>query len=576
MSARSHDLEGPVLPTPRVSTLVQMLEAASGERTGLTFVDASERDTLVPWGEVYSRARKAATSLRARGLRRGDRVAIILPTGPGFCDAFFGAVLAGAVPVPLYPPVRMGRLDEYHRQTSAHLSASGARLVITDGRLLVFLGRSMERARPELGVVTAASLLAATPTDHVVDVSPTELALIQFSSGSTSDPKPVALTHAAIAAQCEALRVLMPDPDTGRLNGVSWLPLHHDMGLIGCLLTATYSGASLALIPPEVFLARPAVWLRAISRVRAAVSPAPSFAYSFAAARVKDEELRGVDLSCWKHALNGAEPVAVETLHRFTKRFDRFGFDPASMQPVYGLAEASLAATFSPRRPSPLLADHEGRSIASVGVPVPGVTIAIRDAHGHPLPLGQIGRIHVRGPSIMHGYFERPELTNEALVDGWLDTGDLGFVRQGELFVCGRSKDVVIIRGANHAPSTFEECLDGVEGVRAGCAVAVGHRPTGDEESLLLLVETTYESTSDLAERIARIVTERTGIRPGEVVLLAPGTLPRTSSGKLRRRESLRRHLAGELSPPAAVTGLLLVKELARSAAGLVASRTGS
>jgi len=176
----------------------------------------------------------------------------------------------------------------------------------------------------------------------------------------------------------------------------------------------------------------------------------------------------------------------------------------------------------------------------------------------------------------MHGYFERPELTNEALVDGWLDTGDLGFVRQGELFVCGRSKDVVIIRGANHAPSTFEECLDGVEGVRAGCAVAVGHRPTGDEESLLLLVETTCESTSDLAERIARIVTERTGIRPGEVVLLAPGTLPRTSSGKLRRRESLRRHLAGELSPPAAVTGLLLVKELARSAAGLVASRTGS
>lgn len=576
MRIPSHEISGPPLPPSRISTLVEMLESAARSTKGLTFVDASERDAYFPWSVLFLRARKAAASLRARGIRQGDRVAIILSTGVGFCDAFFGTVLAGAIPVPLYPPVRMGRLDEYHRHTATHLSASGARLVITDARILMFLGRSIERARPDLGVVTAATLLASPPLADVANVSPDALALIQFSSGSTADPKPVALTHGAIAAQCETLRALMPDPEDRQLNGVTWLPLHHDMGLIGCLLTAVFSAGSLVLIPPEVFLARPEIWLRAISRFRAMVSPAPSFAFSLTAARVKDEDLRGVDLSSWKHALNGAEPVSLETLRRFTDRFAPYGFDPASMQPVYGLSEASLAVTFSPRRAEPVLAEEAGRSFASVGVPVPGVSVAIRDERGDTLSAGRVGRIHVRGPSIMHGYFERPDATSEVLRDGWLDTGDLGFIQEGELFVCGRTKDVVIIRGANHAPAVFEECLDDVVGVRTGCAVALGHRAADAEETLLLLVEKTLDARPDLAEHIANVVAERTGIRPAQVVLLTPGTLPRTSSGKLRRRESLRRFLAGELTPPNAVTGFLLMKELARSAAGLVAARGGA
>lgn len=567
------EFRGPELPSPHVSTLAEMLETAARSTTGLTFVDADERDTNVPWSEVFFRARKAAASLRAQGIRPGDRVAIILPTGPGFCDAFFGAVLAGAVPVPLYPPMRMGRLDEYHRLTAAHLSASGARLIVTDARIRLFLGRSVVQARPALGIVTAVSLLASEPVDEGVRVTPDNLAVIQFSSGSTSDPKPVALSHAAIVAQCQTLRVLMDDAKDRALVGVSWLPLHHDMGLIGCLLTAAFSSGRLVLIAPEVFLARPAIWLRTISRFKAVVSPAPSFAYSLAAARVNDDELRNVDLSSWKHALNGAEPVSLETLRRFTDRFAPCGFDASSMRPVYGLAEASLAVTFSPRRDKPLLAEDGGRTFASVGEPVPGVSISIRDEHGNVVSAGRTGRIWVKGPCVMQGYFGRPDATDEVFHDGWLDTGDLGFVRNAELFVCGRAKDVVIIRGANHAPSTFEECLDGVVGVRAGCVVAVGHRATGTEESLLLLVEKTREATPDLPERITSAVVERTGVRPGSVVLLAPGTLPRTSSGKLRRREALRLHLAGELAAPDAVTGLHLMRELARSAAGLVLAR---
>jgi acyl-CoA synthetase (AMP-forming)/AMP-acid ligase II len=457
------------------------------------------------------------------------------------------------VPVPLYPPVRLGRMDEYVQTTARMLALTGARVVLTDSRVRLLLGGAVARARPALGCPTVAELSGGANAAERA-VAPAALGLVQFSSGSTVDPKPVALTHANLMAQVAMLAQVMPGLDAARERGVSWLPLYHDMGLIGCLLVAVAFPGDLVLLPPEAFLARPALWLRAISRHCGVVSPAPNFAYGLCLKRVRDDDLAGVDLGCWRYALNGAEPVSAALQRRFAERFAAWGFDARSLLPVYGLSEASLAVTFSERDVPRRQLERGGRTLVSVGRPVPGTSVEVRGE-----------RIWVKGAAVMPGYFAQPEATARALVDGWLDTGDLGFVDGGELFVSGRAKDVVIIRGANHAPQRFEECLDGVPGVRAGCAAAVGYVAPGDEtEALALLVEVDGEREG-LAQRIASAVVERTGVRPHAVVLLAPGTLPRTSSGKLRRREALARWLAGELAPPREVNALRVGAEVVKS-----------
>jgi acyl-CoA synthetase (AMP-forming)/AMP-acid ligase II len=533
---------GPAAPV-RHGTVHAALEAAARSRWGLSFLDAQERETHLPFAEMYERARRAAGALRELGIERGDRVAIVLPTGPDFMDAFFGSVLAGAVPVPLYPPVRLGRMDEFHRRTARMLRICGARLVLSDARISRLLGVAVAEARPALGLRRLGSGAPFTAAAH-----PGDLLLIQFSSGTTVDPKPVALTHENVLANVAAIETIVPADDAQA--GVSWLPLYHDMGLIGCLLLAVNRPGPLTLIPPEVFLARPASWLRAISRKRATISVAPNFAYGLCVRRIRDSELGGVDLSSWRFALNGAEPVAPAVLRRFADRFRSHGFDARALMPVYGLSEASLAVTFTPAGRGPRTVATGARELASVGAPLPGVDVDVRE-----------GRIFVRGPSVMREYFGNRPATEMALREGWLDTGDLGFIDGGELFVSGRDKEIVILRGANHAPQEFEEALDAVAGVRPGCAAAVGV-PTAEGEALALLVEA--DGAAD-AEQIRSRVTERTGIRPHQVHLLPPGTLPRTSSGKLRRREALRQLQSGELRPPDPVTVLHVAREAARS-----------
>ncbi|MGZ3481769.1 MAG: AMP-binding protein, partial [Myxococcaceae bacterium] len=480
-------LQGAPKPPQRHASLHEALErAAVSGRRGLTFVAADETETTLGWDAIRARASLVAGALAALGVRPGERVAMVLPTGPEFMDAFFGTLLAGAVPVPLYPPVRLGRLPEYHAATARMLQLSGAVALLSDGRVGRLLGEAVRRGAPRLGLrnVTALRDSGAPPVTRSAD--PGTLALVQFSSGSTVDPKPVGLSHRAVLAQTDALRALMPDdtPEDPQL-GVSWLPLYHDMGLIGCLLSAmTYPGP-LVLLGPEAFLGRPALWLRALSRHQGTISVAPSFAYAVCARRVKDEEMEGMDLSRWRLALNGAEQVSVDAARRFSERFERWGFRPAALMPVYGLAEAALAVTFCPPRTplrtvpvDPVELARAGkvragtRTLASVGIPVPGMTVEVRDEAGGVALEGVVGRIVARGPSIMEGYVGQPEATRAVLAGGWLDTGDLGFVQDGELVVCGRAKDVVVLRGANHAPQEFEDALDGLTGVRAGCAVA--------------------------------------------------------------------------------------------------------
>jgi acyl-CoA synthetase (AMP-forming)/AMP-acid ligase II len=560
---------------PKRATLNQMLAAAAQSGASLFFVNRKEEDLDVPMAHIRQRALSIAADLTARGLRKGDRVALVLPTCPEFVECLFGVLCAGAIPVPLYPPVRLGRLDEYHRKTAAMLQAVDAALVVTDERIRRFLGVAVSMSAPSLGCVTASSLGGWNSLE--VEVAADDVALIQFSSGTTNDPKPVALTHANLLSNLASIERYLIDEGAPNRVGVTWLPLYHDMGLIGNLLSAFYMPAPLVLLPPELFVAVPGAWLRAISRHRGTVTAAPNFAFGLCLNRIRDDELEGVDLSSWRVSLNGAEAVSSAVQRRFDERFARWGLRASSLTPCYGMAEASLAVAFKPEGTSyrTLGVDAEklaaegvvepgSKELVSVGRPLAGVEVEIRDAGGVSLPPGRVGHIFVRGPSVMVGYFGRTDLTDQALHDGWLDSGDLGFTHDGELFVCGRHKDIVIVRGANHAPEEFEAALDGLPGVRTGCAVAVGFVPAGeDDEALAMLVETTSEASATLADDVASRIQERTRIRPAHVELVAPGTLPRTSSGKLRRREARTQWLAGTLSAPKKVTAARLLMKAA-------------
>jgi acyl-CoA synthetase (AMP-forming)/AMP-acid ligase II len=373
---------------------------------------------------------------------------------------------------------------------------------------------------------------------------------------------------------------------------VSWLPLYHDMGLIGCILPALERPGQLTLIPPEEFIVRPALWLQAISRYRATLSAAPNFAYALCTRKVRDEEMDGVDLSSWQVAINGAETVVPEVIRAFAGRFARWGFRPAAMTPVYGLSEAALAVTFSdPWQPcrsrhfdrAALAAGRAvpadtGLELVSVGRPLPGFEVAIADGRPGRLDDGQVGRVLVRGPSLMAGYLHQDEATARTLRDGWLDTGDRGFLLDGELHLTGRDKDVLIVNGQNHAPEELERATESLAGVRAGCAVAVAFRPEGAvTDEVLLLVEAARDAAVDdragLARQCAERVLAATGVAPARVELLPPGTLPRTSSGKLRRQEALRRYLDGTLTPPKRVTAALLAGETVRSGLAFLRAR---
>ncbi|MBZ0112769.1 MAG: fatty acyl-AMP ligase [Thermoanaerobaculia bacterium] len=566
-----------------MTTLVDWLEGVGTTSDGagahgLRLLDRRESASFRSWGQLVAEARRVAVGLRAEGVIAGDRVALIHPTGWEFLHAFFGCVLAGAVPTPLYPPVRLARLDEYSLRTAAMLEASGATLVVADPRVRRILGPALERARPRLGCRIASELEVEGSSTPFSAPDPEDLALVQFSSGTTVDPKPVALSHRAIVAQVETLSHAWPEDGTEH-SGVAWLPLYHDMGLIGCLLSALQRGATLTLIPPEVFVAYPAIWLRAISRYRATISPAPNFAYALAAERVTDDQLEGVDLSCWRIALDGAESVAPDVLRAFCRRFAPFGFRPEALTPVYGLSEASLAVTFSPlstpfrteRFARPELSeegravvDPDGLEIVSVGSPLAGFSVEIRDELNLPVEPGTVGAVWVAGPSLMSEYLGRPEATRRALQGGWLDTGDAGFLHDDELFLTGRRKDLLILNGRNHPPEEVEQAVSALPGVRTGCVVARSELEEGASgEKLWLFVErarssaksldrdTTLGTDDEALRQSCRQASLRAiGISPHAVELLAPGALPRTSSGKLRRAETWRRYRAGELSAP--------------------------
>jgi acyl-CoA synthetase (AMP-forming)/AMP-acid ligase II len=567
-------------------TLASRLADAAQGGGRIVFVDAREREVAISHAELFARAQRAAGGIAARGIEPGERVAIVAATSPAFFDGFFGAILAGAVPVPLYPPVRLGRMQEYHERTAAMLRGARARIVLADSRTRRVLGRSVDLARPELGCVALEEIQDAPLALRELD--PGAIAFLQFSSGTTQAPKPVALTHRQILANADAIATAIraAHPETNGFVHVaaSWLPLYHDMGLVGGVFTSLFHGRDLVLIPPELFVVRPALWLRAIARHRATISPAPNFAYALCTERVRDEELDGADLSSWRVALNGAEPVTPLALERFVERFARWGLRPEALTPVYGLAEATLAVTFSAvERPfrvrhfdARALAEEgravvvgSGQPIVSLGPPLPGFELAIAGDDGRALGAGTVGRVRARGPSIMAGYDGMPEATRAVFVDGWLDTGDVGFLIDGELHLVGRAKDLIIARGRNHSPQDVEHAIDDLPGVRTGCSAAVGAiDEAGSGETLWVFVERARDAAvadDEIVRAVRARVLQRVGLAAERVVVLAAGTLPRTSSGKIRRSETLRLHQAGRLEAPQRVNLPRLALEMLRS-----------
>lgn len=504
--------------------------------------------------ELKDQALLVTGKLQKLGVKKGDRVAIVLPTDPSFYHAFFGTIFSGAIAAALYPPVRLGRMDEWKERTALMMKSINCKAVITDKKIFNLLGEPVRSASPELGCFTVDELQKDGIRGEIPPLQQRDLCIIQFSSGTTGSPKPVALSHANIVKNAHSILSTLPG-DLKEHSAVSWLPLYHDMGLVGCLFSAMMAIRDLTLIRPEQFIARPKMWLEALTVQKATVSVAPNFAFGLCTNRISKKDMAELDLSHWKVALCGAEAVHPNTLKNFAQKFATIGFKETSLSPVYGLAEATLAVTFSPLEQAPLStvfdreqleihgkavpAEH-GVTLASVGQALPDTQIEVRDANNVKINDNVVGRVWVKSAGIMEEYYLNPEATAEIIRDGWLDTGDQGFIHQGNLYLCGRYKDAIIIRGRNYSASDIEHSLEELPGVRQGCAAAFSDyvNEEDDSESLVVLVEyrkKQVDNTEELKKKISEKIQLQCNLKAADIVLLEPGTLPRTSSGKIRR-----------------------------------------
>ena len=534
----------------------------------LTGDDGSERD--ISYGELFRGASQIAAGLASRGISRGDTVALMLPTGFDFLRAFQGTLLLGAIAVPIYPPVRLDRLAEYAERQGAILRSAGVRIMITISRAKV-IASVLKSIVPTLQDVVTADEIAAAP-QVLLRMSPQsrpeDPAFIQYTSGSTGSPKGVLLTHGNLMANIRAIGLGLDGRPMEM--GVSWLPLYHDMGLIGSWLFTMASAYPLALRSPLSFLARPERWLHDIHRRRGTLSAAPNFAYELCVRRIRDEDIEGIDLSSWKCALNGAEPVRPETIERFVQRFGKYGFRRETMMPVFGLAECSVGLCMPPVQRGPTFdrvdrdAFEKGRAskavegdpranvFVSTGRALPEHEIKVVDEAGTTLPEREVGRLLFRGPSMTGGYYKNEDATAAIRREGgFLDTGDLAYIADGELFIAGRMKDLIIRGGRNLVAAEIEEAASEVSGVRKGCVAAFGVADArGGTEQVVIVAETRARSTKErdaiegqVIERVASAI----GAPPDIVRLVKPGSVPKTSSGKIRRNDTRALFLSGAL-----------------------------
>jgi len=522
------------------------------------YSDEGNGETLT-YRQLKNGALHVAAGLQQRGLQAAEPVSIMLPSGPEYFFSFFGILLAGGIPVPIYPPARLTQLEDHMRRHARILDNCGAHTLITVPEAKR-VARLLRAQAPGLGhIVSATDLVETTATPVLPALNTNDTAFIQYTSGSTGSPKGVVLTHANLIANIRAMGKVVR-ADSGDVF-VSWLPLYHDMGLIGAWLGSLYYAALFVVMPPLSFLARPERWLWAIHHYRGTLSAAPNFGYEYCLKRLQDEDLQGLDLRCWRAAFNGAEAVSPDTLERFSTRFAPLGFSAGAMMPVYGLAESSVGLTFPPLGREPLIDrirrdifmqsgkavpasrdDEHALRFVSSGRPLPGHQVRVVDPAGHELPERREGRLEFRGPSSTSGYFREAGKTRELFHDHWLDSGDLAYLDNGELYVTGRIKDIIIRAGRNIYPHELEDAVGQIVGVRTGRVAVFGSRdPRSGTERLVVLAET---RSTDKTERerlradINALATDLTGAPPDEVVLAPPGTVLKTSSGKIRRAAS--------------------------------------
>jgi len=551
-------------------TVSDALAAAARSAHGYRFIGARGVECRKSYAEMYEGALRVAGSLTACGLRRGDLVAIIVGDPESFLVTFFGTAIAGLVPAALYPPTVTSDLPSYLDATSRVLRSCNARGVITSAALLPHI-ELLKAACPDLSAIVRFDALQGPSATMAGAPQPAEIAFVQFTSGSTATPKGVIVTQRNLAANVSAFAAGLGGSASD--VAVSWLPLYHDMGLVGMALGALYVGAEAVLLTPEAFVKRPVEWLRTISRHRGTISFAPNFAYDLAVRRVKDADLAGLDLSSWRVAGCGAEPIHAATLAAFADKFRASGFRATSFLPGYGLAEHVLAATLSPRgrelRVECLIADDltvkrmatpasgscaESVSVVACGRSLPDHHVEIVGDDGGALPERHIGEIVLTGPSVSPGYYNDVETTARTIRDGRLFTGDLGYLSSGDLFVCGRANDLIIVNGRKYHSQDLEWGLADLAGIRRGRVVAFGTTGGGPDRAVVVAEPSGTVPAGELADAIRRRIVDVCGLLVDEVVLVPSGTVARTTSGKVRRAATKMLYERGDF-PAAATTG---------------------
>ena len=571
-------------------TLVAVLDhhlRAHPDRVHLLFEPHADLSLPLTFQALYEAARRLAAGLQRHGLDPGQTVAIMLPTGLDYFSAFFAVLLAGGIPVPLYPPARPTQIEEHLRRHRGILRNAGARILITVDEVKT-IGALLKAQVETLHLVeTVAQLTVQADSWIPVPVRPDDIAFIQYTSGSTGDPKGVVLTHANLLANIRAM---------GRVTEVtaadvfvSWLPLYHDMGLIGAWLGSLYYGCRLVIMPPLSFLARPERWLWTIHRHRGTLSASPNFGYDFCCRRLTDKLLAGLDLSSWRLAFNGAEPVSPTTIVEFGRRFAAYGFASEAATPVYGLAESSVGLAFPPLHRGPLIDRVERRTLVetgravpvadsdtlaaqfvSCGRPLPGHQIRIVDEADRELPDRVQGRLQFKGPSATGGYYRNPDKTRTLFHGEWLDSGDLAYSADGEIYLTSRVKDIIIHGGRNIYPHELEEAVGNLDGVRRGCvAVFASADPHTGSERLIVLAESRLRSETsqrELRSGILNLAVDLLGMPPDEVVIAAPGAVLKTSSGKVRRAACRELYERGAIGRSGRSLWLQLVRLAASSA----------
>jgi acyl-CoA synthetase (AMP-forming)/AMP-acid ligase II len=530
----------------RLRTLPEALVAAATTPHGITFVDRGAERTRT-YADLLRSARSMASALSAAGLRRGDLVALVLTDAETFLTTLFGASMAGIVPALVYPPLTMVDLPEYFEATANVLRAAAVRAVVADAPLVDGFS-ALGASCPSLELVLAPPVPQGAALADAAAVSLDDLAMVQFTSGSTSAPKGVALTHRNIAANVAAVNGPAGLATTVDDVGVSWLPLYHDMGLVGMIIGSVYSRCAAVLLPPYAFVKRPIDWLRAMTRYHGTISFAPSFAYDLCVRRVKDRDLEGLDLSLWRVAGCGAEPIHPPTLDAFADRFASCGFRRERFVASYGLAEHVVAATLAPLGRAPRVDRLGSDDVVGCGRALADHEIKVVKEDGSIAPDGHLGEIILAGPSVMLGYYKQDVRTAETIRGGWLHTGDLGYLSDGELFVCGRAKDLIIANGRKYHPQDLEWAVGDLDGVRRGRVVAFGIQEPGRADRVVVLVETKASAPIHrLTDAVRRRVSDLFGLYVDDVACAPAGTITRTTSGKLQRAAAKSRYARGEL-----------------------------